>query len=600
MNKKYNDIISFDTDKKDLDTARVIKKFAILGVSAIALLIIIALIVNAFLNSKVDLTLSSLDVDQGIISPEFDRDIYSYSLETNADSIFFTCKTTSKKATAIGCGSTIRLDDNEKNVNITVKYKKNKKVYKFQVVKNSKFNINVEGNSDDFTDKDITLVVSATSLEGIPLHNEAYSFDDGETWQKDNKKTFSKNQTVKIRVRDSEENISASENVRITKIDKTVPEVKLSVKGKKLTATVNPNKTPSGYTYNWYYNGEKIENASKVNYTAKKSGNYKVEVVTGLGKKAMSEEVNVSSGVTYTISYNANGGSGAPSDQVKAKDEDLTITSKQPTRNGYIFEGWATSKTGNVKYSAGSVYSRNKSIILYAIWKKSDKKETYTISYNGTGGGNVPANQTKEKNESITISNTIPTKANHDFLGWSTTNGGGVEYSPGSTYNKNESVTLYAVWQKMKTITVKYIGNGAQVNQSSITNSGTNVFTMPGIIRSGYEIIGWSTSATATSATYKVGQKATFSDSMTLYAITAKSIKATFNKNTANSISKTTESCKLYNIATLCAVTTPNITPRSGRKALGWATSANAQKATFGQNTKIAISTNTTLYAITK
>ena len=598
--KKYNDVINFDTDKKDLDTARVIKKFSILGLAAIALLVIIVLIVNAIVNSKVDLTLSSLYVDQGTISPEFSGSKNNYTIETDADSIFFTCKTTSKKTTAIGCGSTIRLDDNENDISIRVRYKKNENVYKFKVIKNSNFNIEVTGNSDDYTDQDVTLVVNASSIDGIDMHSEAYSFDDGNTWQKENSKTFSENQKVKIRVRDIEENISASEVIKIDKIDKTIPQVKLTVKGKKLTATVTPSKAPSGYTYSWYFNGQLIEKANKVNYTVKRTGNYKVEVTNGLGKSSMSEEVNVASGVTYTISYNANGGSDAPSDQVKVKDETLTLTSKQPIRNGYIFQGWATSKKGAVKYNSSDNYKANKSIVLYAVWKKSNKKETYTINYNCTGGEGAPTTQTKGKDETINISSTVPTKSNHEFMGWSTTNGGSVEYAPGAAYDKNESVTLYAVWQRMKTITVRYIGNGAQVNQSTISNSGTNVFAMPSIIRGGYEILGWSTSPTATAATYRVGQKVTFNNSTVLYAITAKTITATFNKNMAASITKTTESCKLYNIATLCSVTTPKITARSGRKVVGWSTSSTSQTASFASNTKVAISGNTTLYAITR
>lgn len=49
----------------------------------------------------------------------------------------------------------------------------------------------------------------------------------------------------------------------------------------------------------------------------------------------------------YTISYNANGGSGAPSSQTKDGGIDLTLSSTVPTRSGYAFAGWNTQADGS-------------------------------------------------------------------------------------------------------------------------------------------------------------------------------------------------------------------------------------------------------------
>lgn len=63
---------------------------------------------------------------------------------------------------------------------------------------------------------------------------------------------------------------------------------------------------------------------------------------------------------TYTVSYNANGGSGAPSNQTKQHDITLTLSSVKPTRDGYEFAGWGMSATDtSVKYSAGGQYTGN-------------------------------------------------------------------------------------------------------------------------------------------------------------------------------------------------------------------------------------------------
>lgn len=72
---------------------------------------------------------------------------------------------------------------------------------------------------------------------------------------------------------------------------------------------------------------------------------------------------------SYTVSYNANGGSGAPSSQTKWYNETLKLSSVIPTRERYEFLGWATSQNGSVSYSAGSNYTSNSGITLYAVWK---------------------------------------------------------------------------------------------------------------------------------------------------------------------------------------------------------------------------------------
>ena len=82
--------------------------------------------------------------------------------------------------------------------------------------------------------------------------------------------------------------------------------------------------------------------------------------------------------LTYTVSYNNNGGSGSPSNQTKTYGTDLTLSSTKPTRSGWDFAGWGTStKDHSVDYAAGAKYTSNANITLYAIWKK-----TITVTFN--------------------------------------------------------------------------------------------------------------------------------------------------------------------------------------------------------------------------
>ena len=74
--------------------------------------------------------------------------------------------------------------------------------------------------------------------------------------------------------------------------------------------------------------------------------------------------------VTHTVSYDANGGSGAPSSQTKVYGSNLTISSTIPTRDGYSFLGWSTSSEAtSVDYKPGDSYSSDDNITLYAVWE---------------------------------------------------------------------------------------------------------------------------------------------------------------------------------------------------------------------------------------
>lgn len=70
----------------------------------------------------------------------------------------------------------------------------------------------------------------------------------------------------------------------------------------------------------------------------------------------------------YTISYDANGGSGAPDAQTKDGGINLTLSNTVPTRTGYTFAGWATTSDGAVAYAAGATYTGNADQTLYAQW----------------------------------------------------------------------------------------------------------------------------------------------------------------------------------------------------------------------------------------
>lgn len=167
--------------------------------------------------------------------------------------------------------------------------------------------------------------------------------------------------------------------------------------------------------------------------------------ITESATKNVTFNVTVPAWTSYTIQYNANGGSGAPGKQTKWKDQTLTLSSTKPTKTGYSFLGWNTSiSASTATYSPGGSYTANASATLYAIWKAN----TYTVTYNANGGTFALANQTKTYGRTLKLYTTKPTRTNYNFLGWSTSaTATTAMYQPGDAYIANSAVTLYAIWE---------------------------------------------------------------------------------------------------------------------------------------------------------
>lgn len=164
--------------------------------------------------------------------------------------------------------------------------------------------------------------------------------------------------------------------------------------------------------------------------------------------KALSTNIVVSipAKPSYKVTYNANGGSGAPASQTKWYNENLTLTSAKPTRTGYTFKGWATSASSTTTI-AYTTYSTNANLSLYAVWQIN----TYTITYNGNGAtsGSVAA-QTKTYNSNLTLRPNNFIRTDYQFFGWNTSfDGNGTSYSNEGTYTANAAATLYAQWNKI-------------------------------------------------------------------------------------------------------------------------------------------------------
>ncbi|MBR2021870.1 MAG: Ig-like domain-containing protein, partial [Clostridia bacterium] len=81
----------------------------------------------------------------------------------------------------------------------------------------------------------------------------------------------------------------------------------------------------------------------------------------------------------------------------------------------------------------------------------------YTVYYDANGGSGAPDSQYKSRNDFVTISDTVPEKESHVFLGWATESTATVPtYKAGDKYSADADLTLYAVWKKVAgTIDIK-------------------------------------------------------------------------------------------------------------------------------------------------
>jgi uncharacterized protein (TIGR02145 family)/uncharacterized repeat protein (TIGR02543 family) len=86
---------------------------------------------------------------------------------------------------------------------------------------------------------------------------------------------------------------------------------------------------------------------------------------------------------TYTVTYDANGGTGAPASQTKIYNVALTLSTDIPTRQNYIFNSWNDSLNGSgTSYASGASYAANADLELYAQWR-CPEKPTPNCSLNG-------------------------------------------------------------------------------------------------------------------------------------------------------------------------------------------------------------------------
>lgn len=341
-------------------------------------------------------------------------------------------------------------------------------------------------------------------------------------------------------------------------------------------------------TYNRTHSAQTIT----VKAYAKNDGTY-----TGwTGSSTASATVSVPALPSYSVTFNANGGSGAPAAQTKWYGETLTISATKPTRSGYIFKGWATSASATTAtYQPGASYTTNAALSLYAVWQQG----TYTIAYAANGGSSTPASQTKTHGVALTLrpaisrangttSYTVSYSANYSggtnpssgtatkttkytFAGWKATNG--TVYAGGASYTTDAATTMTAQWT---------------------SSSSTTSVTLPTPTRTGYTFQGWWTASTGGTKVGNGGATYTPSASITLYAHWS-IIVYTVSYNANGGSGAPASQSKNHGTSITLSSTQPT---RSGYTFLGWSTNSTGTGTAYAPGGTYSTNASATLYAV--
>lgn len=230
-------------------------------------------------------------------------------------------------------------------------------------------------------------------------------------------------------------------------------------------STIDMNKempkytAPEGYEFlGWVLLEDGTEDGTPFNFNTEITRDY--ELYAKIGSMA-----------TYTVTYDANDGSGTMADNTKYAEGAIASVMANgftPPNDDKVFLGWSTTASGSVAYYANSQLKIEKqNVILYAIW--GDKDSTVTLTYNANYG-EKPATNTIysiKNNAKVTLkqfTELFPARDGYRFTEWNTqANGSGTSFAAGreARVDKVKPNVLYAQWEQLTgslTITKKVEG----------------------------------------------------------------------------------------------------------------------------------------------
>ena len=214
---------------------------------------------------------------------------------------------------------------------------------------------------------------------------------------------------------------------------------------------------------------------------------------------------------SYTVTFIVNDGTNNQYTQSFEFDKQEALTDFTGSREGYTFKGWSTTENGEVKYKDGDNYvTPAEDVTLYGVWQI----QSYEITFDEAGGSAVTGDKEYDYGTVIKLPKT--TREGYDFLGWSD---GKSLYKDSYTVSTS-AVTFVAEWKvNSYKLTLDANGGSGTFEVDFVYGVSTNLPSSEGIVREGYDFLGWSTTPTGT-VKYQNTQEFTIgAEPVTLYAV---------------------------------------------------------------------------------
>ena len=182
--------------------------------------------------------------------------------------------------------------------------------------------------------------------------------------------------------------------------------------------------------------------------------------------------------ITYTITFDANGGDGYMENITINEGESVTIPECTLTMLKGEFVSWNTSADGNgQEYTTGFTFTPTGNVTLYAKWLRY-----FVITFDANGGDGYMENITINEGESLTIPENVFTIIDGKFISWNTSESGdGMEYKENTTIIPSSDFTLYAQWKFSRGVENGYewVDLGLSVKWATC-NVGASSSSLPG------------------------------------------------------------------------------------------------------------------------
>ena len=294
------------------------------------------------------------------------------------------------------------------------------------------------------SNQDVNIAITAQdNFSGVNRY--LYSSDDGSTWQSvPNNWKITSNGSYSFWVKAVDNAGNETTPAKFTIVITKNVQVNYNANGGSVNPTSKivtygntygtlPTPTRSGYKFEGWYTS--ASGGSKVTSSTIVENNQTHTLYAHWTKQ------------TYTLTFNANGGSVNPTSRSVAYDE-VYGSLPTPTRTGYNFAGWYTSASGGSQVGSSTKMGAGNTTI-YAHWTK----QYYTLYFDSNGGSSVGSRSIGYGDAYGSLP--TPTRQGFSFAGWFTSASGGSQVSS-STKMGAGNTTIYAHWNGLPTQTLNF------------------------------------------------------------------------------------------------------------------------------------------------